>query len=196
MPGQPLKPEMDRAWENYFQQRGGEGTTSPAQILPVVIMDDTSQGPYSPCIPWMAGDFVGALAANYSYLGIINSDSQGGGQAKSALVVDEIIYAVTGGNIVLGLILPGSLVLADIGLVERRAMEPELQVSDRPRLGNAKLQQLQSVVALGGVLVPGSASYNQLRGPWVLGPQSQLVVRGPINNSLYAFFRGRYYPAP
>src|SRR5712671_1055455 len=85
---QPVRPELAAAWQKYFTQKSGLSPDIPGQILPVVILDDNSRGPYQAYRGWHAGVAIGAFAGNYSYCGIANVDDPA--KQKSVIVVDEI----------------------------------------------------------------------------------------------------------
>ena len=67
--------ELARAWQSYFRQKGGAAPTIPGELLPVVIMDDNTNGPFPPCRTWFAGNTQIAVAAQFSYFIMSNSDS-------------------------------------------------------------------------------------------------------------------------
>ena len=205
MSGQPISPELARAWEDFFKQRGGTGPDVPAQILPVVLMDDNSRGPYPPGRPWAAGRISSANAGIFNYLLIINTDT---GNQKSIVVVDEIrvrIPNLTEDDVVVGVgaqsDIPGT---SFVPVDETSSRESPVAGGGRP-LGNVILgQNFALAVALGNVVVPnqnqgagGSLAPLILQGPWCIPIGAQLFIRpANPNEGICAYFRGRYYSAP
>jgi len=97
-------PEFTRAWQLYFKQRGGVGPTLPPEVIPVVIMDDNSLGPYVTYRAWFGGLSVAGVAGQRSAFCVQNSDGaqSGGGvqgtqQVKSMVVVDRISFVSSDG---------------------------------------------------------------------------------------------------
>ena len=178
-------------------QRGGVGPDVPAQVLPVVIMDDNSKGPYPACRVWAYGIVVGSVAAQYSYAGILNTDDPV--LVKSAVVIDEVLLRVgSADDVAFAILNQGSLVLAPLFLVEDMQPEKDPRPIDRPAVGNVKIGSLNTVVSLGNAAMPvgGTSNVVRLPGPFVIGPGQQFVVRPlTVLNAITAFFRGRYYPS-
>lgn len=191
---QLLRLELVRAWEHYFRQKGGAAPVVPADILPVVIMDDNTRGPYPAYRAWVGGNQADAVAAQYSYVGVINQDDPA---QKSCVVVDEVIFrTTTTDDAWIGCTTKAILALGTLSNVVDVAEEKDAAPSDFPRLGNVQIGLLRSAQNQVGTKIPnGAITYQRLPGPWTLGPQAVLYLQTVIvNNTLIAFFRGRYYP--
>ena len=198
MTGQPLRPELDRAWQQYFTQRGGVGPDVPAQVLPVIVIDDNSKGPFPPYRGLYFGGILGALAANFSYAGIKNQDPLL--QTKSAVVIDYAVVrnSTAQDDFVCGITDGSQMNLNPYANVGDVSGEKEQPAIFGPVIGNVQGGTLNSAGIFGGIgLHPGGPITQGVRidGPWVLGPQNIFVVR-PLNlaEGIVAFFRGRYYP--
>lgn len=191
----PLKPELDRAYQQYFGQRGGVAPDLAGQVLPVVVMDDSSMGPYPPCRIWEIGSTLGAVAAQFAYQGILNADAA---NAKSAVVVDYVIVGLTTAPdfVGLGITTAASLPLGTLANVEDCAPEKEQPGTFGAALGNVQRGQLNQVAALGQIAGPYLVNTGyRIDGPWILGPGQIFFIRsGSVNQTISGFFRGRYYP--
>lgn len=214
---QPFRPELSRAWEGYFAQRGGEGASVPAQILPVVLLDDSSRGPYPPYRSFQAGLIASPTAGVFSRVGLQNVDRfpVGGGLLgttgvpSSVAVVDWILVTrdgTAGGNF-FATITHHNLNPMDVGTQAPAAdTAPEKDPSagaTRPQLGNVNvgLRQLGAVLIgdQSGILpgVDADLLVHRVDGPWILGPGQILYIeRNIVNVGHTVYFRGRYYPAP
>lgn len=216
------RPELARTYEQYFGEKGGAAAAVAHEILPVVIADDSSKGPYPPYRPWQAGGIVSPVAGVYPRAGIQNGDGfpfAGGllgtsGVPRSVVVVDwlQVIRdATVGGEIFVGITHHNLFPLTDNGVsVEDAAPEKDPTAgSTRPKLGNVFYgeRQVNAVGILGNAnVIPGGtgtlATANDPKamrfdGPWILGPgQILLVERNLANSGFTVSFRGRYYPAP
>lgn len=188
--------EFVRAFENYFRIKGGAGPNIPQEVVPVVILDDTSKGPFPPSRTWFAGIDIGPLAANFDYIGIVNADSSG---VKSVVVVDEIWVAPGVADVVvIGVSNISGLPYSSLTTAFDPDEDKDQQASVLPVMGNVQLGTLQQVAAIGTVQF-GPLPINppvSIPGPFTLGGQATLFVRpNSVNEGITAFFRGRYYPA-
>lgn len=197
MGGQPVAPELARAWENYFRQRGGIAPDAVAQALPVIILDDNSKGPYPPYRSWFAGRAQGLVAAQFTYIGIANNDPLPG---HSVAVVDEISFRINTAvdDLVVLIESIATFPIANPLAVKDAAPEKDQAPSDQPLLGNVVTTATNSATNLGLDIYPsGSQILQVLRGPWTLGPGEQLLLHpNTVANAMFAYFRGRYYAAP
>jgi len=202
--------ELVRAWQLYFGQRGGAGPTLPPDVLPVIVLDDNSAGPYPPYRPWHTGGVDAAVAGQRSAVGVANYDgvALGGGlqtiqPIRSAVVVDFIRYrceaasdvfvAIT--NINTNPFEGGSEVTADDA-----APEKDPSPLGNPKIGNVMRGTLSQAAQLGsGSMISsddvGDIFPHDIPGPFVLGPGQILYVQeNLLASGLRAWFRGRYYP--
>ena len=194
---EPVRPELARAWESYFTQRGGIAPDVPAQALPVVILDDNSKGPYPAYRSFFGGLPEPALAANYSYVFAINNDPL---DSKSVMVVDEIVFeSNAAGPIIVGLTNLTTFNFGSLPMDDAVGEKNPVGV-DRPQMSNVKVGGAQSPLVLGGASFPGGAAAytsGRIPGPFTLQGQGIVFVRHSVIASLMtAYFRGRYYPAP
>lgn len=194
---QPVRPELDRAWEQLFNQRGGEGLTIPAQALPVVIMDNNALGPYPPCRSWMQGTLLAGLAANFGYIGILNNDAKGD---KSACVIDFIIarQITAQDDWIIGITDLTTVPLSTLAPVSDCATEKDPAGMFGPSLANVQRGALKSASGVGSTVVPGApiTTGTRIDGPWVIPPQGVFFIRPlTIANGLSVYFKGRYYPS-
>lgn len=196
MPGGLQRPELARAWEAYFVEKGGEAARVDASVVPVVIMDDNSKGPYPSSRVWMAGTVVAGLAANFTYIGIVNDDALG---IRSALVIDEIVVrqVTATDDFIISVSDQSTFILGTLAALSDVAAEKDPGGFFGASMSNGKRGSAQTASGIGSTLVPGGpiTQATTLRGPWILGPQANFFVRPlTIANGLAAYFRGRYYP--
>ncbi|HVS61735.1 MAG TPA: hypothetical protein VHE82_13680 [Gemmatimonadaceae bacterium] len=190
-----VSPELVRAWELYFRSRGGETPNVPSDILPVVILDDNSRGPYPPYRTWVASRTQGPVIAQWPQIGIVNLDVN---SQKSVVVIDEIsLRASATDNFAVLLTTLAILNLATPVPVSDCAMEKDQAATNQPKLGNVESRMLSNAGDMGGDIYPGgSLSVITIRGPWTIGPGGLFAVQTAAQNeTLSAFFRGRYYPS-
>jgi len=211
-----MSPELARAWQQYFRQKGGIGPTLPPELIPVVVIDDNSDGPYPPCRIWVAGQIVAATAGVPPRLGIQNVDGfpiGGGllgtsGVPRSVVVVDKILIqrdATVAGDFFAGIThhnlnpIDGASQAADDSGPEK---DPTPGAT-RPSLGNVVCgQRVTGAAFIFGTnnILPGFAADvlpHIADGPWLLGPGQILYVeRNLANVGMVVAFRGRYYSAP
>jgi len=95
MGGGLISPALSRAWENYFGQKGGQTPGVMADVVPVIIIDDDSQGPYPPHRRWAQGGAQIGGVGTYAYGSIgLNDDPT---KQKSVAVVDTFLYRTSDG---------------------------------------------------------------------------------------------------
>jgi hypothetical protein len=198
------RPELSRAFEDYFGRRGGATPNVPNEIVPVVIMDDNTKGPYVGCRHWVYGFFRVALAGNFSFAGVENTDPLSSGGEFSACVVDRILVeainfgAAVGVDYIMGNVFQSGFVLAD-GPVRDVITDKELAfTTGDPQFGNVKGGVSAALASPVNTWVPGgpAGTVTRLDGPWVLGPGQSLIISPTIVNcGILAHFRGRYYPS-
>jgi len=217
MPGQPVRPELARAWEGYFSQRGGEGPDAPAQALSVIVLDDNSKGPYPPYRSFQGGLVVSPTPAIIGQIGIQNGDAGftplvglvgTTGVPKSVVVIDWLIVArdaTAGGDFFVTLthnnLKPIST--ANAPVADTAPEKDPTSGATRPQIGNVFVGVRNVDAALIGDQsgqLPGFTQDtlpHRVDGPWMLGPGQILYVeRNLVNTGFTAYFRGRYYPAP
>jgi hypothetical protein len=196
-----FRPELSRAFEDYFGRRGGETPNIPSEIVPVVIMDDNSKGPYVGCRHWMFGTNAGPSVGNLSIIGIENTDPIGA--QLSAVVIDWIVAEVAGGvvaDFLMGIVYMSQVVLAD-GAVRDIVTDKDLGMSTGdPSFGNVKGGTRAQAGQPVATVYPGNSIANgiptRIEGPIILGPQQEfLIIPSIVNTGITAHFRGRYYPA-
>lgn len=201
-------PEFARAWQLYFKQRGGVGPTLPPEVVPVVIMDDNSLGPYVVFRPWFAGLSVAGVAGQRSALLIQNSDGgqSGGGvvgtqTVKSMVVVDRVSFVSSDGA---AAAIDVKIRISDtnteaitIGALQAddASGDPTGLLGGGPRVGNVQIGGRNAASILGGQLYPvRSVQQHILLGPWCLQPQQVLVICQEVNVGVIAgLAQGRYY---
>lgn len=192
-------PELARSWFNYFREKGGAAPTIPQEIVPVVIMDDNTNGPFPACRLWHYGTVIGAAVGNFSYLGILNNDDAK--TQKSACVIDRIFakYSVGVANFTIGVVGIGALAFSSSAQVRDAVMEKELSIGfAEPILGNVLGGVATDPVNFNTAQFPSRpvGEVVEIPGPFIVGPQQQLLLTTSVNNfSLQAYFRGRYYPS-
>jgi hypothetical protein len=193
VPGFPLSPELARAWERYFRQEGGTTPSPVAQALPVVIMDDTSHGPFPSCRHWFGG-LLAAAPVNFGYYGITNRDPIGSG---SVAVIDLVIPQLCD-NWWVGVTGLATLPLVDTHIIVDAGLEKEPQ-QIQSVLGMLGFGYLDSALLLGQAeFYSGPAGVNvtpnPLPGPFMIGPQECFFWRSQTGATrAAAFVRGRYY---
>ena len=205
-------PELARAWQLYFRQRGGSGPSLPPDVLPVVILDDNTLGPYPPYRSFMASARATPIGGVYARVGIKNCDGfpVGGGLLgtpsvpRSVAVIDWLIYYGPAGAGEIFLTLTHHNLNDIDGVVndvDDTAPEKDpTPGATRPQLGNVRTgPRITGATLFGNVLVPGVVDGlpRRIDGPWVLGPGQILYVeRNLVNSQLDVHFRGRFYQAP
>lgn len=194
----PVREELARGYAAYFRARGSPDVSAAGEILPVVLMDDNSRGPYPAYRSWMAGTILGLVAAQHTFIGIQNSDDV---SVRSAVVVDEVILrnVTATDDWILGLTTVNALSFSTLSNVADCAPEKEQTGSFAgPALGNVQLGTRNAAAPQGSTMVPGGpiTTSVRVRGPWILGPQGVFFIRPlTIAESAVAYFRGRYYSA-
>lgn len=201
-------PELVRAWQLYFGQRGGAGPSLPPDVLPTIVLDDNSNGPYPPYRPWFTSQLRGAVAGQRSACGVANVDGfiVGGGvqtiqPIRSAVVVDQVRWRVQ--------VAGGSNILVAISTLNANPFDgtsdkpvddaaPEKDPGNLlafPRIGNVFSGIRSDVGQLGDSGPPNTDLLtNELMGPWILGPGQVLWIQeNVLNDALQVYFRGRYY---
>lgn len=208
-------PEFTRAWQLYFKQRGGIGPGLPPDVMPVVVMDDNTGGPYPPCRIWHAGMRVGPVAAQLAYVGIQNADGaqpgaglQGSNVINSRVVIDRVTFASSDSPPTVPIDV--QVRLADVnsepfngvaGFVAKQADEsgadPVASAGFAPRVGNVWIgaRNTTPIFTTGAQIVPVRSLLAQtLSGPFTLPPQTILyVINNALAGEITAFFQGRYY---
>lgn len=204
-------PEFVRAWQLYFKQRGGIGPTLPPEVLPVVIMDDNSAGPYAPYRPWYGSAIGTIVAATRTTCGVLNGDGSppGGGVqgtqvVKSIVVVDKITAISTDGAVAA----PFDLRIHISDTNNEPFTGASAQALDAagdpigiggfgstPQVGQVWIGVSNRVLVGPNAIVPvGTLSQVVVTGPWILQPQQILLIeQAAIVGNLRCFFQGRYY---
>lgn len=191
---QLLQLDLVRSWASYFKTKGGVVPRAPAEIVPVVIMDDASKGPYPPYRAWHFGAQTGPVAGQFSYVGVKNADVAG--TKGSVMVVDYIlVVSPTPADVVPVITNDSSITFAVFVAVEDCAEEKDQAPTNAPAFANV-VGGVQSIVGgLGTQRVPMTGAVERIDGPWSLGPQGIFAVRPLIVNAIIGvYFRGRYYP--
>ena len=198
-------PELVRAWQYYFGQRGGAGPSLPPDVLPTIILDDNSRGPWAPYRSWFTSQIVGASAGTRSAAGVMNADGLtvgGGAQTlppiKSAVVVDEVRWRCQTASFVFFAISNINVSPLD-GTGDKSASDAQPEKDPGalqfPRIGNVFSGLRHDAGQLGFDGPPElDALPHEIAGPWILGPGQILWVQENLaNDPLHVFFRGRYY---
>lgn len=194
--GQAIRPELANAVTRGAGIKTLPGLDVATQIIPVMVVEDVSKGPFPPSRIWHAGIGVAGVAAMIAHIGIVNNDPPGTG---SGLTVDYIIARVGTADdlfVVVGQNIPTlNLQKATVGDCSNEAGGLPAGSAFDPRVGQAFIAAAQNGVGLNGVLWPNGGTLPQrLDGPWTLGPQAALIVRtATVNVILQAYFRGRYH---
>ena len=205
-------PELARAWQLYFKQRGGVGPTLPPDVLPVVVLDNNAFGPYPCCRPWFAGVRVTPVAAQRSAVVIGNYDGQapGGGlttqpPVKSICVVDRIRIWSVDGALAVPVDIQIRLTTVNEEPINVLARKADDAVGDYAGLWGTGTTPQLSMVQIGGRNAANllSSLHNvpirtllavDLQGPWILHPQQQVNFVQEVNaGQIEAFAQGRYY---
>lgn len=187
-----------RAWEAYFRQKGGGAPNVPPEVVPVIILDDNSRGPYPAYRSFIASRITAFVAAQFAYVGLLNNDVL---PSHSVVVCDEIIFiSSTVQDAFVGLTTTTVFGAGSPLVVQDTAEEKDQAPSDRPPLGNVLTLSNNSAVPLstGATEFPGAAAgvLNRIAGPFTLGPQGVLYLQTQlVNTNLQTYFRGRYYPS-
>lgn len=192
-----IRPELARAFENYFVIRGGEQPQVASEVVPVVIMDDNSKGPYAPYRTWHAGTNLGAFVGNLSYCAIANVDDPA--KQKSVVVIEEIYVNVpAGGRVLHGLTTQTQPSIAYASVNDADGGKEYSGPTNDPRLGNVAFGSGQSPSFYASAIFPASpaAAIVRIPGPFAVGPGWQyVVVPNLVNTAIEAWFRGRFYPS-
>jgi hypothetical protein len=193
-----IRPDLSRAWENYFGLKGGVTPGVAEELVGVVVMD---QGvPWAPYRVWHGGILGTAGAGNFNYIAIANLD-QNRAQA-SIVVVDHIaVKNLTAAvEVVIGLgdiSLAPSIAYGPTGEADT-GKEPSTTGTD-PSVGNVGIGGGQNATA--GLIrsqYPGPAIGGTvvIPGPFILRPQGELLIApNALAAQIHAYFRGRYYPS-
>lgn len=192
-----IVPELARAWQNYFREKGGMSPNIPQEIVPVVIMDDNSKGPYPPCRHWHFGTNLGPIVSNYSYIEIFNADDLK--SQRSICVVDQVwvrsgtVLTPTAADFLIG-VTPFNNAFSE-DQTRDVIIEKEQAVND-PLFNNVRGGTTALASALVASIFPAGVAgvVSNIPGPFVLGPQQALLLTTSLlNNAISAYFRGRYY---
>lgn len=198
-----INTDLSRAFENFFRFKGGAQPTVPSEIVPVVIIDDNTVGPYPGHRRWMYGSGPTGIgsAGNFQYLGIQNADPLDRSQ-PSACVIDRLLVKnITAANdFAIGIAAgTGNVNIAYGGTRDTVGdKEASFAINVDPLFGNVKAGYGQSASLFGASLFPGSAVglIVEIPGTWILGPQQQFFISSNVaQQSIHIFARGRYYPA-
>lgn len=182
--------DFGRALAKYWGTRGG----GPSDVTPVAIVDDAEQA-YPPYRRWAAYIAGSALAANYTYLGIINSDARTSG---SQLLIEG--WHTRPGAAASVVLTPGdnltAIPLSNLADVFDLAPEAGGQMGI-VRLGTVVVASVQSTAVSTGLTLPyNDALVHSERIPIVIGPQTQALWRpSAVNIAFDLFVWGRYYSA-
>jgi hypothetical protein len=195
--GQLIRPELARAWENYFGLKGGATPQLASEVLGVVVLDHDP--PWVPYRIWHAGILGTAGAGNYNYIAISNRDAN---KETSVCIVDHIAVKniTVAAEIVIGLgntslapgIAYGETADADSG------KEPSTTGTD-PGFFNVGIGSGQNATA--GLIrsqypAPAVGAYVVIPGPFILRPQGELLITAnALAAQIHAYFRGRFYPS-
>jgi len=209
-------PELAKAWQLYFKQRGGTGPSLPPDVLPVIVLDNNERGPY-PCAQiFHAGlKSLAGGAGTFNAVGLGNFDGgvpgtgvKGTQPIKSRVVIDRIRVISTDGAAAAPLDL-----IARVSSVNDEPFngtlpsQLEIQADDsagtplglgaNARLGNVWVgsRQATAFFTTGDQRIPISGiTAHEILGPFILNPQMifYLVQAGTVG-ILGAFFQGRYY---
>ena len=215
MPGGLIRPELARAYQQYYGEKGGASPNVARDILSVVVVDDNSKGPYPASRTWQAGSILTSTAATYPRWGIQNADGFAPGSGllgtsgvpRSVVVVDRVTMlrdATAGGDFFIGISHHNLFPLEDsfVGVDDTSPEKDPTAGATRPQLGNVQTgrRRINGVAILDtNSLIPGGTDGQQHieLGPWVLGPGQILYVeRNLVNVGFFISARGRYYPAP
>jgi hypothetical protein len=191
-----LRSELGRAFEAYFGVRGGVVPGVPAELVPVIILDDQSAGPYPAHRVWHGALNQAASAGNFSTCTIQNEDAQGN---KSAVVIDRIFVRVTVANDVI--VTVGRVAVEGGGpgaYVQDAAAEKDQQPSLAPQNGTVAFRSSIPAAAYPGTIFPvGTLASVEIPGPFILGPQELLSLQpNAVNVGIFVWARGRHYSAP
>ena len=208
MSGGLLNPDLVRAFQAYFRTKG-DSPRAVSEILPVVVLDDNSRGPYPPYRAWYASGFSVKTAAEYSYAWVTNEDGVPGqiaptGIGKSSLVVDDIYCKPldAADDYVVCISRKGSITADSSDRVNDRAEEKALETSTNPVFGNVTVNvkhQPGQLFRSSSQLWPAEfvvGKVTRIKGPFTVGPQGLVAVcPSLLNNGILAMFVGRYYGA-
>lgn len=197
--------DLIRAVANYLRIKG-----DPPEAVPVILIDDNSKGPYPPCRVWYGSSLSPNVAAQYSYAWVTNEDGVEGqiaptGRGKSVMVVDDIyVKSLTAvDDFVIAITRKGSILPTTTTLANDASEEKAVETSTNPVFGNVTINRNQQAGQLwlgnNSQVMPATyiaGTLHRIPGPFTLGPQGILAVApSTVNNGIFAFFRGRYYPA-
>lgn len=199
--------ELVRAWESYFRQKGGVSPRVVAEVVPVVVMDDNSTGPYPAYRMWHAGSVLAVGINSQAIVAIVNNDPI---TTRSAVVVDRIVLGMRGSiDPAQGIAwFIGILRVSDKSLSFAPARDSagekdptSAQTFDQP-FGNVQFASGSAAAGPALVSTPYPAAAidvpQVIEGRFILGPQQQLICSysvGGIAGGIVPFFRGRYYAA-
>lgn len=192
----PYRPELVAAFLRYAGLKGGD----IGSVVPVVVLDNIAGGPYPTSRIWQLGNSQGAVAAQFSYVGVMNNDPVG---TLSSVVVDTIYLRTAAAD-------DWRIFITNFATASGQALtlpdQPAMDLSnerdrdakDRPFLGQVRGARGNSVASftLGQEQYPIStgASVGRIDGPFTLGPQAVLLASpATANVQAFAMFRGRYY---
>ena len=197
MPGGQYRPELARAWENYFGMSGA-ARVAP-DILPVVIMDDSSSGPYPPCRMWHGSVHMGANPGNFSVIGVVNADPDTG--SDSVCVVDEVYAQQLTAAVEFVVGIAPKVGVVSLALGPTRDVDSGKDPSNLtdPPFGNVQIGGGQQGAGVILSQFPAAAIGLTVRipGPFILRSQGALLVcPNLVNAGIHLWARGRYYPAP
>jgi len=195
-------PDLVRAWQLYFGQRGGAGPSLPPDVLPVIVLDDNTGWP--PHQPFFSQNICTAVAGQRSSVGIANVDgysTTGGTQViqpiKSAAVIDKILWRCGVASDILIAISTLNLNPFTFGDKAVDDAHPAKDVigAQFPRIGNVFTGTRTQAAQLGdsGPCYLDALTH-ELNGQWILGPGQVLYVQENVLADLFqVYFQGRYY---
>lgn len=199
-------PDLVRAWQLYFGQRGGAGPSLPPDVLPTIVLDDNSNGPWPPYRPFFTSNVKGAVAGERGAVGVANVDgysTTGGAQLippiRSAAVIDEIRFRTqTAVSVNIGVTSLNSSPFdgsADKPVSDANPEKDPGGLNIFPRMGNV-FGGVRGQVAQMSLDGPPHAELTTvvMLGVWILGPGQVLYVQtNAIADPVTVYFRGRYY---
>lgn len=206
-----VSPEFVRAWQLYFKQRGGIGPSLPPDVMPVVIMDDNSAGPYQPYRAWHASALGTIVAATRTTCAVFNADGgppgggvQGTQVVKSIVVVDRITAISTDGAVAAPFDLrihtsdANNEALTGASSAALDLAGDPIGVGGfgaTPQVGNVFVGVTNRALITAAAIVPvGNLLPVIVNGPFILQPQQILLVeQAALVGNLRCYFQGRYY---
>jgi len=195
-------PDLVRAWQLYFGQRGGAGPSLPGEVLPVIVLDDNPGFP--PYQPFFTQNICTAVAGQRSSVGVANVDgysTTGGTQViqpiRSVVVIEKIIWKC---NVASDVFLAITNLNVNPFTFGDKAVDDAHPAKDMtsgafPRIGNVYSGTRTQAGQLGD---SGpcylDAAVHELTGNWILGPSQVLYVQENVLADLFmVYFQGRYY---